>query len=478
MSTIKSIRNSLLEREEEIIFFVSVIVLLSVTPRLIEILTRPWSIEGGLFHGIANLIWMLDSDGISKIVSLVFGFYFISILFLISDEKKRIQTIMLIFVLLIVIYNVIIGNIFPQVKLNLIWIGAGLIAGVFASSDKENNRNILRDILKGKVAEYKKPAKNLTYISLLIVIVSFFSYYAELLLSNQVEIQTKYIIWDFIVVLIFVMFFKRFMNYEPISPNIFVLGQKKSGKSLFLAGAYLNSLESEGTYKISPSGELIELIDEMQKYDWPAATNEIRHYSFTYRHGKLFPKDVEFYTYDYTGAYLENISELMEKKKDPNEKTEEYIQKFDEMLGSIVTRIKKSDKLIFLLDGGQYPNFANMGIKEYMKILKFLNDNHFHKDYYIVVTKCDLFLDAYKEKTGQNIITDESYDAFTDFINDLFLGNISTKPLVKDTQCDFLYPIFYHTVKLEDGTLIPLKDIRGNIWPPFGYRILMNDLVK
>jgi hypothetical protein len=485
----KSLRDILIEKEDEIYFLGSVILFLALTPSLVEILTRPWLTNNILFQGIASVISFVDYSGISKIINLIVGFYLASLLFLVVDEKKRFQTFVLIIILIVFVFNVFTGKLFPNVQWSLTWIIAGFVVGLFASIDDiKKEKNPIRILLKNK-KEFQKPAANLTFVSLSIIVVSFVAYYTVLFLNKGITPNNDFL-KDLAIVIIFFIFFTKFMKYEIKNSSILVLGPKESGKSLFLAGAYLNALEVGGNVKISPSEKLIDLVDEMQKKGWVRRTSKFEEYSFNYRHGTLFPKDIQFDTCDYPGPYLTGLYEFMKSHELPKGNSEDIDANLvniffsDEptskkIFETLESRVKGCDKLIFLIDGSKYPKFTDMGIKDYLKILKFLNENHIHKDYYIVVTKCDLFFDAYadKEKLDKVIIRNESYNDFKNFINDLFLENTSMKPLLMDTNCEFVFPVLYYTV-LEDGNHIPVRDRHSNIMPPFGYDPLLNYLVK
>lgn len=489
MHTNKSLINVLIEKEDEIYFLGSVILFLVLTPSLIEILTRPWLNNNILFQGIANMILFFDYSGISKIINLIVGFYLANLLFLVVDEKKRFQTFILIIILLVFVFNVLTGNLFLNVEWSLVWIIAGFAVGLFASVDDiKKEKNPLRALLEHK-KEFQRPSTNLTFVSLSIIIVSFVAYYTVLFLNRGMTPNNGFF-KDLAIVIIFGIFFTKFMKYEIKSSSILVLGPKDSGKSLFIAGAYLNALEVGGNVKISPSEKLIDLIDEMQNKGWVRRTSTFEEYSFNYRHGTLFPRDVQFNTCDYPGPYLTGLYEFMKNQEIPKGNSEDIETNSENLFFSdesnskeifltLENRIKDCDKLIFLIDGSKYPRFTDMGIKDYLKILKFFNDNRIHKDYYIVVTKCDLFFDAYtdKQKLDKIIIESESYDDFRNFINSLFLENIAMKPLLMDTNCEFVFPVLYYTV-LEDGNPIPVRDRHGNIMPPFGYSPLINYLVK
>jgi len=277
MPSNKPIIDILIENEDEIYFLGSVILLLALTPSLIEILIRPWLTNNILFLGIANAISFFGYNAISVFINLIVGFYLASLLFLVVDEKKRFQAIILIIMLLVFVFNVFVGKLFSNVEWSLIWIIVGFIVGLFASiDDLKREGNPLRVLLKNN-REFRRPSANVTFVSLSIIIVSFVAYYTELFLNGGITPNNNFL-QDLAVVIVFVIFFAKLMKYETKSSKILVLGPKDSGKSLFLAGAYLNALEVGGNVKISPSEKLIDLVDEMQRKGWVKKTNKFEEY--------------------------------------------------------------------------------------------------------------------------------------------------------------------------------------------------------
>jgi signal recognition particle receptor subunit beta len=182
------------------------------------------------------------------------------------------------------------------------------------------------------------------------------------------------------------------VNYKAEGSKIFVLGPAQSGKTLFIAGCYMRTLEIAKS-PVKPSPDLLELIDQMHKEEitWPRRTQEIIKCEFTYEVGSLFPKEMILRTLDYPGPFIEKIYEYMyiKRRVQKGEKDKKYGEEIKyEMVAKEIT---KSDKLIFIIDGSKYPNFADMGITQYVKILGKLQENRRNVKPYIVITKSDFF---------------------------------------------------------------------------------------
>jgi len=460
------------------------LVLLILTPSVLEILNSAWQFQDGLIRSIARSFWSIDSNAVVIFICVLMGAYLASIPLLIFDEKKRFQGIIFLLVFLYILWYIYSGMLFAEVSWfeNIYWVILSFIMFFFAFEGHY--------ILKKK--EFKRASKFVSICSFILVVGIFISHIADLLSYNQYTGDG--VLFDFGVILLFGIFFVGFIEYEPKQSSISVLGPKNSGKSLFMAGLYLHSLENFKKKPSSPSEGLLDLIEEMQVKGWPARSREVVDYSFIHRDGLFFVKEIKISAFDYPGPYLERISEYLESilsKKpvvsDPDDPDEgsyhkNYIQ--------LAKRIIESKKLILLIDGERYPYFTEMGIKHYLKILRILNEHNKTKEISIVITKCDIFLDEYRDITDTSIIDNENndvynnsldvgeYHEFNKFIVDKFVENTSMKQLLKDSAGANIYTVFYDTVKQEDGGIVLLQNKENqSIYPPYGYQYLMEDLM-
>jgi hypothetical protein len=432
-------------------FFIIFGIVTILTPFLMDIIVRAW--ETDLMKQLADGINSIDSSGTSILFSIAIGFYIGSIFLLYLDRYKRVQAILLSIGLVLV--TDYISKSF-SINFNIIFIILGtFIGGLSGNRFKFTYRK-----------EVKQAAANIAIISVIYVVISYIIFYLSTAdISNFIK--------DSAVVLIFSYFFGEVMNYEAKGSKIFVLGPAQSGKTLFIAGCYMRTLEiSKGP--VRPSPDLLELIDQMHKEEitWPRRTQEISKYQFIYESGSLFPKEIMLRTLDYPGPFIEKIYEYMYIKRRV-QKGEKDKKNGEEIKYEMVAKeITKSDKLIFIIDGSKYPNFADMGITQYVKILGKLQGNRRNVKPYIVITKSDFFIREYPNY-------ENDYEGFKQFIESRISKSIFIKELLNEASASF-YPVFYYTKKFSEGgdeNYIPLRDENRNMYT-YGFDKFMDDLIE
>lgn len=222
-----------------------------------DIITRSWHTQ--LMQQISDRIKSIDPSGISLLMSTTIGFYIGSIILLLVDRFKRLQGI------ICSIGIILIGNYISKnlgVEWHIPYILLGILMGIALGSNfGDDFKNI------GKKIEFKRAAKNIGIASVIYILTAF------LILSISSGQIGGSFIKDAIVIIAFSYFFGEVMNFKEKGPRIFILGPGKSGKTLFLAGCYMNIINiTEGPVK--PSDDLLDLIDEMHsgKADWPGQT--------------------------------------------------------------------------------------------------------------------------------------------------------------------------------------------------------------
>ncbi len=432
-------------------FFIIFGIVTILMPFLMDIIVRSWKTD--LMKQLADGIKSIDSSGISILFSIAIGFYIGSIFLLYLDNYKRVQAILLSIGLFSI--TSYISKLF-SINFNLVFVILGIfIGGVSGNRFKFTYRK-----------EIKQAAANISIISVIYVVISYVIFYLS-------TVDNSNFIKDSVVVLIFSYFFGEVMNYKAKGSKIFVLGPAKSGKTLFIAGCYMRALEiAKGPVK--PSPDLLELIDQMHKEEviWPRRTQEISKYEFIYDIGGLFPKEMILRTLDYPGPFIERIYKYMyvkisSKKGEGDKKYEEEIKYI-----TVAKEITKSDKLIFIIDGSKYPNFADMGITQYIKILGKLHENRRNVKPYIVVTKSDFFTKEYPDY-------ETNYKGFKELIESRISNSIFIKELMNEASAS-IYPVFYYTKKVNgEGNeyYIPLRDENKNVYT-YGFDKFMDDLIK
>ena len=444
--------------KDHIKFLVFLGIVVVLTKFLMDIITRSWNTE--LMQQISEGIRSVDPAGISIFMSITLGFYIGSAILLIIDRYKRIQAIILSVGIFIV--KTQMSNTF-NIDWNIIYIGLGIVIGIFLGGGFDYKKN-------KQINDFKKAAKSVSYVSIIYIIISFLILYIS---PGQ---DGSNFIKDSIVIMAFSYFFGEIMSITVKGPKIFILGPGKSGKTLFLAGCYMRVL---GTAEIpvKPSEDLIDLIGEMHQegIEWPGQTlGTIKEYQFTYETGKIFPKETTLRTVDYPGPFIEKIAEYMDTKIDAKTKTDTEGHNLSEEEIKYVTvaqAISKADKLIFIIDGGRYPNFGDMGLVHYIRIITKLHEKGKDIEPYIVVTKSDLFISEYPNY-------EEDYEGFKQFIENKFSQNINLRMLLNEARNVSFYPVFYYTRKVVNEPLpVPIRDENRNMYT-FGFDKFMNRLME
>lgn len=450
------------KNQEYIKFFIFLAIVIILTPFLMDIIARSWKTE--IMKGISDGIKTLDPSGTSVIITFVIGFYIGSSILLFIDRKKRVQA----FVLLVgvgILLNYMLNNF--AIGWNLIYIGLGCVIGIYLGGG-------FKKITKR--SEFRRAATNVSTFSVVYASISLIIFYSSSNANNSSFIK------DALVILIYSYFFGKLMGYEIKGPKIFILGPEQSGKTLFLAGCYKRVLD---TTEISTkrSDALVDLIKELHK-GWPKRTADILEYQFRYEIGRLFPREATLRSVDYPGVYLADILNYIDNKEDIKK-----IDKIGVKQRVIAAReVASADKLIFIIDCEKYPNFDEMGIDYYIKIVTKLRENGKEIRPYIVFTKSDLFKDEYPNY-------ENDYEGFKKFIANKFLENIFIRELLVEASNTTFYPVFYYTKKMENlvsyfrdkendkeneqkkFSYVPIKDPFGNVHT-YGFDVFMDQLME
>lgn len=165
---------------------------------------------------------------------------------------------------------------------------------------------------------------------------------------------------------------------------------------------------------------------------------------------------------DYPGPFISRIVEFMDDKK--VELTEE-----EKRYATVAKEVINAEKLIFIIDGAKYPNFEDMGITHYIKIINKLREKGKYIEPYIVVTKSDLFIKDYPKY-------EDDYKGFKQFMEQKFTQNIYLKTLLTEVTNASFYPVFYHT-RMGDSIPIPMRDENRNVYT-YGFDKFVKNLME
>lgn len=436
-------------RKEHTMFIVFLAIILALTPFLMDLLVRSWNT--GLMKSISGAIKLIYPSGISIIINIVLGFYVGSIILLFRDRYKRIQAIFL-SIGITIVSQYLFRNF--DITWDIIPIVIGIAIGIILGARSLKIKN-----------EFRHAANNLSLFSIFYVIIAFLIIYIS---SNY---SGKFII-DAFTVLGFSYFFGKLMNYESPGLKIFVLGPQNSGKTMFFAGCYLRALAMT-EIPLRPTNDLLDVLHELHSghVPWPARTGGISVYQFTYETGLLFPRKTTMRTIDYPGIFVENLYDKITVKENLYDK---YIKKDtkseeEKRYARTVAEITNADTLIFIIDAERYPNFGDMGIIHYIKILNKLHESGKDIKPYIIITKSDLFMDEFGNK--------EDYDGFKKFIEEKFTQNMYLRELLNEATNASLFPVFYYVKQVPGERPVPMRDDHGNVYT-YGYDHFMDYIME
>ncbi len=238
--------------------------------------------------------------------------------------------------------------------------------------------------------------------------------------------------------------------------KFFVLAGPSAGKTMFLIGLYLKALDlTKG--RVSPNNYIVDLVHELYS-DWSLRGGYIHNYQFTCG---TWIKKTTLKTVNYPGVHLEYIAKYLNIKTVSN-------NMFEKSMITVALEVLEADKLVFIIDGGKYPNFIGMGIDYYLNIFSRRLDRKRKVKCYMVVTKCDLFIDEYKDY--------ENYDGFREFIKKKFSEDTYIRELAHASDASF-YPVFYSPIQTGNGIHSPVPDKDGHVLT-FGFDKILTELIK
>ncbi len=242
--------------------------------------------------------------------------------------------------------------------------------------------------------------------------------------------------------------------------KFFVLAGPSAGKTMFLIGLYLKALDLTKV-RVLPNKYIVDLVHELYNC---RSICEGYAYDYQFIYGTWIKK-VTLKTINYPGIHLGRIAECINAKMSKDVVSNNMFGKTIEMLAP---EVLEADKLVFVIDGGKYPNFEYMGIDHYLNIFSKRLDRKRKVKCYIVVTKCDLFITEYEDY--------ENYDAFREFIRRKFSENMYIRELALASDASF-YPVFYNPIQTDNGIHSPIPDKDGHILT-FGFDKILAELIK
>lgn len=458
------------------------VVMLILAQPLATMLGQAWQ-QAHLSRAIIRLR-LLVGLSLEVVSVLIFGIFVGLLLMMWFDPKKRWQATLLIIGTGIALLGLkSMGLFLPNIDFlsNSMWLAGGALAGVFAGGGQRMLRT-----QTAQATEFRKASRGIYLTITTLVIVALLEVhisYPEFLRvtaegvgfqavdSFEVSLVKDGIVKNLAVSGVFVFTVKKFVEYDA-EENFFVLGPRRSGKSLFLIGAYLEALSRSDKDKsntpLHPSPDLIQMVDRLdyQSSDWiveSTTSGEIREHYFQYVRGSVFPKNILLSTADYAGEYLELLPNVLTDTLDESDG--------DETLYHLASNILESDTLILLIDVERFANNDPLEISEYFSILAETEG----KDVILVATKADVLAEQFNEERG--IEAHRYFEDFTEYVNErLRQESDLIDNLVRDTGGTEIHPVYYQTHLDENGNRVPMDVERGSSVMTVGYSELLDKL--
>jgi len=457
-------------------------------------LARAWvpgSTGYSFVYGTANLFDFGPGIPIEKFSSLMVGLYFGIIMVFTLDWRKRIQGVLLLFGTIIsLLMMASFGVLLPNIQLTLIN-GAFFLGGVAIAVSTQFGA------LKQQLTR-RTPLGELEFDGAILGVLFLFTAIPILALLQSLFTGTHIILLDVPFTAAFVYTLFGFVSYDS-TINTAVLGPQSSGKTMMILGLFQRFTERDDT-PVRPTSSLSRLVksaDRMrQGDDFPAAhtigtDNEI---GFYFQVGDLFPMQARFSTLDHAGELIDDIAHAVDSGPSILSRlslVQHWIQNHHPMSTLSDTghrelfyqHIRTASMVVLVVDVQRLLEGDDPYLDELQTIAGELNDRN--ATVRIVATKCDLMLDEFTNES--RVITDPekdevlytdgdaNYTSFSEFVTSkLTAQSIQVRNLMKETDDDIIYPVWFRTVE-KGNTRIPDLDENGNLQPA-GFDILVDEL--
>lgn len=467
MSTsLDRIREALAQNDEKLRLLAYFVLILVLSFPLSRMLLTAWQ-EAQIIQALFRLrLWVgLDLAAVSV---FLFGIYLGFLLLMSIDPKKRWQAFLLwiatgIAMVVLASQNFLVDNLGPANVLPL-------VVGIAIAAVLGGGRTLL-ELRRTRMLEFRRAARGFYLVLTIIVVIALIEshvVYPDFVTVRETGIELNTVERLFLrldranlflnlgVSGLFIVTVRQFIKYDAEN-NFFVLGPRRSGKSLFLIGAYIEALEQEESRShnapLQPSQDLMEMVDGLnrQRSQWvvdATETGQIKRLYFRYTQGAVFPMNVEISTIDYAGEYLGRLPDGLLGTMDGD---------MDDVLESLVTGVEMADTLVFVLDVERFVNDESLEISEYFSIIQQAEK----KEILLVATKADLLAEEFREERG--LEAHRYFDDFCQYVDDRLRDNQQVRSLVNEGTVTSIYPVYYQTTVNENGDRVPMRDANGNV---------------
>jgi GTPase SAR1 family protein len=458
-------------------------------------LARAWVPRSAAYSFVYNDVASLFDFGpglaIEKFSSSMIGLYVGILSVFTLDWRKRVQGMLLfvgtaIALLVMARFGVLLPNIQPTIINGVFFLG-GLFAA-FVTQFGELQRQLSR----------RTPLDELEFDRAIIGVFALFAVIPLLGLFQSLAVGTSITLLDVPFTAAFVYTLFGFISYDS-TINTAILGPQSSGKTMMILGLFQRFTERDDT-PVRPTSALSNLADRTDRMrqgdDFPAthtigADNEI---GFYFQVGELFPMQARFSTLDHAGELIDDIAAAVENGAPIRTRLALIIYWIQDRLPSqeltsqvrrelFYQHVRTASMVVLVVDVQRLIEGDEPYLDELQTIAGELNERN--ANIRVVATKCDLLMDSFTNQSRvindpeQDEVLyadgDTGYTSFSEWVTNTLTGqSIQVKNLMKETDDDIIYPVWFRTVE-EDGARIPDLDENDNLQPA-GFDVLVDEL--
>lgn len=249
------------------------------------------------------------------------------------------------------------------------------------------------------------------------------------------------------------------------------LGPTGAGKRTMLTALGIEAAKSNPNVAVPRNHYLLRdtaSMVEPDSFGWLMATavSELNPRTFLYEASSKYAdasKTMKFNTFNYAPEYTGEIATVL--KNDVNNTNIE-----DSRLKKIVEEIKKSVKIIAIIDCNRFKSDENLSLGETIKII----ENISAKNVIPVATKTDIFIPEYESKPGYNGDINQNKIGFKKLVHFELKSNSQYKKLLDLTEYKSCFPVHFKTKEHEiTGERFPKSPLEIH-----GFQAVLEELAK
>lgn len=279
------------------------------------------------------------------------------------------------------------------------------------------------------------------------------------------------------------------MESDVNDRNLFVLGRRRSGKSMFSLGLFNQLLDTVGKNgKINfinhaLQRDIKELNNTRNQWPSPAEPTDITSYIPYIVEYSISGAKSRLASAQYSGAHIPDnriISAIGQTDRSivgeriPSEPKHNLSN--EEVISYLTNSIESCDVLILILDGGDLIEYLDTNLSNTYRIFSSIPSSLYVSFYEKVLaelvsrpdliipvaTRCDLLTENFKTTENLENIP-ENHDLFKSYVNDILRDHLALSGLLNYADTE-IHPVYYDT-KVAEEYHLRIPDMSGDISP-------------